>query len=129
MEIENLLKKLRHRPDLRAVILNAPRNYEEAFSKMGFSKSLDEPKSQFTLLFIRNRSELDLHVAKVISGIEDDSLFWVVYPKGGSSIKTDLNRDIIWEIIKPSGYRPVAIVSMDKDWSVMRIRLEGKVKK
>jgi len=40
MEIEILLKKLRYRPGLRASILNALSEYEEAFSSRGFSKSL-----------------------------------------------------------------------------------------
>ena len=51
----------------------------------------------------------------------------LAYPKDGSSIKTDLNRDKIWEMIKPTGYRPVALSSMDGDLSAMRIRPEGKV--
>ena len=128
MDTESLLKKLRYGTDLRAVVLNAPREYEEVLSGLGFSKSLKAPKAQFTILFIRNRSELDRLFAETIRGIEEDSLLWLAYPKGGSSIKTDLNRDIIWELIKPTGYRPVALVSIDGDWSAMRIRPEGKVK-
>jgi hypothetical protein len=128
MEIESLLKKLRYRPGLRATILNAPHEYEEAFTGLGFSRSLGTPKSQFTILFVRNRVELDRHAAETIGGIEEDGLFWLVYPKGGSSIKSDLNRDIIWELMKPTGLRPVALVAVDDDWSAMRLRPEGKVK-
>lgn len=128
MEIEDLLKKLKYHPELKAAIINTPREYEEAFSSLGFSKSLRASKSQFTILFIRNESELDRYVAETIRGIEGDSLFWIANPKGGSSIKTDLNRDIIWKLMKPTGFRPVALVSVDGDWSAMRIRPEGKVK-
>ena len=127
MDTESLLKKLRYGADLKAVVLNAPTEYEEDFN-LGFSNALKALKAQFTILFIRNRSELNRFFAETIKGIEEDSLLWLAYPKGGSSIKTDLNRDIIWELIKPTGYRPVALVSMDGDWSAMRIRPEGKVK-
>lgn len=125
MEIENLLKKLRYRPGPMATILNSPHEYGEAFGSRGFSKSLGAAKSGFTLLFVRNKAELDRYVVETIKGIEEDSLFWLVYPKGG---KSDLNRDIIWELIKPTGYRPVALVALDDDWSAMRLRPEGKVK-
>jgi hypothetical protein len=45
MEIEGLLKKLKYRPELKAAIINAPHEYEEAFSSLGFSKSLGASKS------------------------------------------------------------------------------------
>ncbi len=128
MDTEGLLKKLKYRLDLRATILNAPKEYEEVFGGLGFSKALGISKSQFTILFIRNKAELDRSFKETIGGMEEDSLFWLAYPKGGSSIKSDLNRDIIWELIKSSGYRPVSLVSMDADWSAMRVRQESKVK-
>jgi hypothetical protein len=47
---------------------------------------------------------------------------WIAYPKGGSGVDTDLNRDVGWEPVKDLGLRPVAQVSVDRIWSALRFR-------
>jgi hypothetical protein len=111
-------------PALKSTILNAPREYEE--EQLGFYNSLGEVKSQFTILFVKNKAELNKYSSETIRKIEEDNLLWIVYPKGGSSIKTDLNRGVIWEMMKPSGLRPVVMVAIDRDWSAMRLRPGGE---
>jgi hypothetical protein len=87
-----------------------------------------EEKFQFTLLFVRDKTDVEKLAKPTLEKIEPDSIFWICYPRGGASIKTDINRDILWELMKPTGYRPVSQVAIDKDWSAMRFRPEEKVK-
>lgn len=37
---------------------------------------------------------------------------------------TDLNRDILWNLVEPAGWRPVRMVALDETWSAMRFRRE-----
>lgn len=127
MELSALLGKLRYKPGMRAAALNAPPDYGEAIAGAGFAKTLGEEKAQFTILFVRNRAELDKYAAPTIAGAEEDSLIWLAYLKGGAP-KTDLNRDIIWGLLRPMEMRPVALVAVDEEWSAMRLRPEGRVK-
>lgn len=100
----------------------------EEFTKGGLSPTVDSEGYEFTLLFVTNKEEMNKWFPKVIKRIVPDSVFWLAYPKGRSKIKTDINRDKLWELMKPLGYRPVSMVSIDETWSAMRVRLADRVK-
>lgn len=58
--MENILKKLRHKPEYRGVVINAPENLAVAFARAGFSNAFAAgEKSDFTLVFAKNRNELE----------------------------------------------------------------------
>jgi hypothetical protein len=128
MDVDGLLKKRRHREGLGGVVLNAPEEIERELTSAGLTNRLGDGKSEFTILFIRSRAEAEQLFCPTVEGIEHDSLLWLAYPKGGSSIETDVNRDKLWDLLRPTGYRPVAQVSIDKDWSAIRFRPEEMVK-
>jgi hypothetical protein len=119
MDVEALLKKLRYKDEYNAIALNVPSNLSK-FSEL-FSES-SPLKAEFTILFIRNEEELNSLFKPTMLLAEHDSVFWLAYPKGSSGVKTDINRDIIWDLLKPQGYRPVSMISLDKTWSAMRVR-------
>ena len=48
-------------------------------------------------------------------------LTWIAYPKAGQ-LETDLNRDILWELLDGKGVRPVRQVALDDTWSALRFR-------
>lgn len=51
------------------------------------------------LLFTANRAEVEAFFPRVPQWLREDGLVWVAYPKGGARVKTDINRDILWNII------------------------------
>lgn len=59
---------------------------------------------------------------EVLGAAAEGGLVWLAYPKGGSGIETDVNRDILWEALKPTEWRPVRQVALDDVWSAMRFR-------
>lgn len=128
MEIEKVLKKLRFKTEHKNTLVNAPENMVEEFTKGGLSPTVDSEGYEFTLLFVTNKEEMNKWFPKVIKRIVPDSVFWLAYPKGRSKIKTDINRDKLWELMKPLGYRSVSMVSIDETWSAMRVRLADRVK-
>jgi hypothetical protein len=128
MEIEKILKKLRYKEEIKGTILNAPKKINDEFKRKGFESKVKKD-SQFTILFVQNKTEFEEHIQSTIDKIEFDSLFWLVYPKGTSKIKTDVNRDILWKLAEPYGYRPVSQVAIDSDWSAMRFRPIKEVKR
>ena len=44
------------------------------------------------------------------------------YPKGGRKAGTDLNRDILWNLMQGRGLVGVTLVAVDNEWSAMRFR-------
>lgn len=49
-------------------------------------------------------------------------MIWVAYPNGSSRVKTDINRDILWEMLKIQNIRPVSQIALDDTWSALRFR-------
>ena len=127
MEIEKILKKMRYQNEDKGAVLNAPKEINNEFKKIGFDNNVKK-NSQFTILFVKNKTEFDKLMKPTINKIEYDSMFWVAYPKGTSKIETDVNRDILWKLTEPYGLRPVSQVAIDSDWSAMRFRPIEKVK-
>lgn len=58
----------------------------------------------------------------IFSRLKAGGLAWAAYPKGGSKVSTDLNRDILWKLIELLGWRPVRMVALDETWSAMRFK-------
>jgi hypothetical protein len=128
----DLAKKLRLYNAKRALILNAPDDYVELLGELpeglGVARELGEGYD-FAHLFVRDREELEEHIGAVLGAIKQDAILWISYPKGGSGVETDLNRDKLWEALSERGIRPVAQVSIDEVWSAMRFRPYEKVGK
>jgi hypothetical protein len=49
-------------------------------------------------------------------------MLWVTYHKGTSKVKTDINRDTINAYAHSIGWEGVAMISIDDDWSAMRLK-------
>lgn len=128
MDLEAVLRKLRHRSEYKSVVLNAPDSLAPEFEGAGFPSDMESDDYEFTLLFVRNKEETLNNFQPTVERIKHDSVFWLAYPKGTSKIETDVNRDKFWKMLEPYGYRPVSMVAIDSDWSAMRLRPTEKVK-
>ncbi len=114
----------------KGVVINAPKDIEAEFKKLGFKSSLDKTeKSTDTLVFIKDSKEYLGFLKKDLNRIEPDSVLWFAYPKGTSKVKTDINRDSIRETGKGYGITTVAAISIDDTWSALRFRPIDKVGK
>jgi len=74
------------------------------------------------LLFANTLAEAERLAPAGIASIKMDGLLWIAYPQGTAKVKTDVNRDRLWEAIKPMGWLAVRQVALDDTWSAMRFR-------
>ena len=130
MAESSVIKKLRLKPGQKAVIMNAPQGFVDGLGSLPegvriFLEGVDD--AEFMLLFVKDKTELDRYFDQALQSIVYDGLFWLAYPKGGSKIKSDLNRDILWKLLSTRGIRPVAMISIDEVWAAMRFRPEQEV--
>lgn len=103
--------------------------------KPGQSISVIEPRAGFDLeaeasgesdadgilIFVKDKADLARHQATAVESARDDRLTWIAYPKAGQ-LDTDLNRDILWELLQGQGVKPVRQVAVDDTWSALRFR-------
>ncbi|MHA8050315.1 hypothetical protein V7S79_04300 [Aquirufa sp. ROCK-SH2] len=125
--MQDTIKKFKFKAP--GIVLNAPKNIEEEFIKMGFNTHFDVSKSSNTLVFLSNKEEFMSFLQTDLSNIEFDSVLWFAYPKGTSKINTDINRDILRVSGEEFGITTVTAIAIDETWSALRFRPIEKVGK
>jgi hypothetical protein len=125
MTQSKLASRLRLHTARRALFLNAPDSYLELLGDLPAELEVEQvPEGEFDFahLFAQDNAELQQYVDQLLRAVECDALLWISYPKGSSGVKTDLSRDILWELLLEKGIRPVSQVSVDSTWSAIRFR-------
>jgi hypothetical protein len=126
-----LTKKLQIKPNSRWLLHNAPANFldsllplpddvEIVFNTVGSFNGI--------LLFIINSQELAPELKVIIPVLNDDAVFWIIYPKKTSKIATDLEMMSSWTEPAVYGLRPVASAAVNETWTALRFRPQDKVK-
>lgn len=110
--------KLQIKPGQRVAVLHAPAGVE-----LGLPESaIDDPAAaDAVVVFVADRTELDDRGDVLVEAARRDALAWVAYPKAGQ-LGTDLNRDLLAELLAARGMRGVRQISIDAVWSALRFR-------
>jgi len=130
--VSSLIKKLRVQPQQRMLLLNAPEGYVESLGELPEGCEISQQAQGqygFVHLFVRNSQDLERWLSTASDAVEYDGLFWISYPKRSSKVETDLTRDVLWELMKATPYRPVTQISIDEVWSALRFRPAERVGK
>jgi hypothetical protein len=110
--------KLQIKPGQRIAILHAPEGVDIGVSA---DATEDSGAPEVVLLFVTNRGEVHDRRAALVDAARRDALAWVAYPKAGQ-LGTDLNRDVLADILTRHAIRPVRQISIDDVWSALRFR-------
>lgn len=81
----------------------------------------DEP-ADVVLVFALNQKELDQWFPAALTRLGDKGSLWIAYLKHSAPKATDLDRDFIYAYGKERGVTAVALISMDGDWSAVRLK-------
>ena len=125
----DLLKKLRLSPGARALVINPPQGYLENLGQAVHTAPDGSKPYDFVQVFAKDSAEFFDLTPPAVKAVVFDGLFWLSYPKKSGKIVSDLNRDILWELMKATipGLRPVTQISIDETWSALRFRPTEKV--
>jgi len=115
----DLAGKLQLKPGQSVSIVNAP---AEAALAIADHPPADRPDdADAVIVYCTNQAELARLRDDVVSPARRDALTWVAYPKA-RQLDTDLNRDVLAELVRAHGVRPVRQVALDDVWSALRLR-------
>ena len=124
-----LLKKLLLKPGMHALLLNPPIGYSDLFHEPApDSTAGPDARYDWVQLFAKDRSELDLFAGVALGAVKEQGILWITYPKKTSNLMSDLNRDVNWEHLLQSTWRPVTQIAIDDTWSALRFRPSAQVK-
>jgi hypothetical protein len=129
---QNLLEKLHLQEEKNILIQGLPSSIEKQFVKLSFAKNvtplLKSRKIDFALVFAVNENQLTCILKDVLPALQEESKFWIAYPKSTSKIATDLNRQCSWDCVRTAGYDLADEVALDHVWSAMRFNKAAAVK-
>ena len=120
-----LVEKLRLEPGLRCLLVSAPENFIELLEDLPpgirFQTRLTD-EYDWAMLFASGTELLIEIIPAVLRSLVEDGILWISFIKRSSRKKTDLNREILWNIMHSHGYKAVTHVYLDPDWTAMRFR-------
>ncbi|MBW8010701.1 MAG: DUF3052 family protein [Chloroflexi bacterium] len=73
--------------------------------------------------FVSTRNELEKMLPEFKQYLKPDGKLWVTYPKGTSKLASEINRDSIYSFALSLGLKTVSMISVDEDWSAMRMKI------
>lgn len=121
----SLAQKLQLKPGQTLSIHNPPPTYLARLTAEMDTVTVTDQKlaaAPAVMLFVNSLEEAVHFVPGASATVAADGLFWIVYPKQSSGIKTDVNRDTLWQAVEKMGWRPVRQIAVDETWSAVRFR-------
>ena len=113
----------------RSVLLVNP--FEGFLDLLGFLSEnavhLDETSNPVDIIqfFVKSQQELEEFLPKLKPSLKPGGMIWLTYTKGTSKLAGDIHRDTINACAKSLGMEGIAIISIDRDWSALRLKVVG----
>ena len=82
----------------------------------------EDEEADVVLLFALNKVDLDKWWDRALARLGEKGSLWIAFMKQSAPKATDLNRDVIYEYASERGVTGVALISMDADWSAVRLK-------
>jgi len=123
-----LARKFAIKPGNTVRVLNAPDGYADLLSELPEGARVvgaGEGQTDVVVLFGAMRAELEGAIGDALNVVKAGGVFWAAYPKGGRS---DLKREVMWEVFEPYGWQAVSQIAIDDTWSALRFRPSADVK-
>jgi len=125
MSDKTVAEKLFLKPGSPLLVVNGPSNLKSLVGPLPPEAKLatdGSSKADVVILFARNRKELEANLSKLKKRLNPNGSLWVAYTKATSKQKADINRDSIREYAATVGLTTVALISIDADWSCLRLK-------
>lgn len=133
--MDAVFKKMNFKNHKQILVLNTPESFKTNMASMAgltdfYTDLTALEQLHFTIVFVTEQHEIDDLAPQIVAKLEGDALVWFCYPKKSSKkYNCNFNRDTGWQIMGKHGLEPVRIVAVDKDWSALRFRKVGFIKK
>ena len=122
-----LAKKLRLAPDHHVAVINSPLGYLDQLAPAAADLyTALKPSTLYDAvqLFVNNVEELRALGPSAIKAVRPDGLLWIV-TRGSTDLPATpwwTKRDVLGEITGETGYKPVAFVKVDDNWTALRFK-------
>ena len=125
MSEKSVAQKLLIKEGRTVLFVNPPPGYVSGLGALpaGVKLLKSHGTADLIQLFVKSRAELERELPKLKRALAPGALLWVTYPKVTSRMKGDINRDSIAAYARTVGMDGVSMVSVDDDWSALRLKV------
>ena len=126
MSDKPIASRLFIRPGNKFLLVNPPSGYIAQMGELPEGCTLlHEANNPVDVIqaFVSNRAELEAQLPRLKELMAPKGMIWITYHKGTSKVKTDINRDTINAYAQSIGLTGVAMISIDDDWSALRLKI------
>jgi hypothetical protein len=125
--VATIFEKLNLKNQETVVVINSPQSFDDELRQLKGVKIVRDTQGissvEFALAFVTECREVDRAARKLLKKAAADVILWFAYPKGTSkTIKSEVNRDTGWDVLRRAGFDTVRLVAIDADWSALRFR-------
>lgn len=134
INVNAIFKKLQFKDFDKIYVLNAPPEFNPHLDEMAeitLVKKSPNCKQQydFVLCFVKSCDDILKYAQKAADKLKKDAILWFAYPKKSSRKYTsDISRDGGWQPLGDLGFEGVRMISIDDDWSALRLRQAQYIK-
>ena len=114
-----LQKKLGMKPGHRVAFVDAPAGFAEQFSDVEVLARLRRPLD-VVVLFANSQRDLMRRVPAAAAAMMDDGGLWVAWPKKASKVTTDLDENVVRDLILSDVFVDNKVCAIDDIWSGLR---------
>jgi len=117
-----LIKKLGIQENSALLTIRAPGNYFELLeADISHQLTPDKSKADILHIFAEKRAALEDDFASIIAVAKPAAAVWISWYKKSAKIPTDVNEDVIREIVLPTGWVDVKVCAVSDIWSGLKI--------
>ncbi|MFZ0531593.1 MAG: hypothetical protein WAM09_00300, partial [Anaerolineales bacterium] len=123
---KSIAQKLFIKPGNKFLLIDPPAGYLAQMGELPEGTIILSDSSclvEVIQVFVTNRAELIEQLPRLKQLLAPKGIIWVTYHKGTSKVKTDINRDTINTYAHTIRLEGVAMISIDEDWSALRLKL------
>lgn len=121
--VQTLFEKLNFKDERNVLIQGVPVSIERSFGKIGYMKHvtplLRKNKIDFALLFSIDKTQLERILDEVLEHLALNGRLWIVYPRPGSKIFSNLNTQSAWHFLRDKEYHLVRTVEVESVYNAV----------
>jgi hypothetical protein len=117
-----LPRKLGIGPGLSVGLIGAPDSFAETLAVPPGARLSTSLRGTLDVIvfFTRRRAELERRLPGLRRALDPSGGLWIAWPKRASGVATDINEDVLREVILPTGLVDNKVCAIDETWSGLR---------
>lgn len=123
---KSISDKLKIKAGYTLLTLNAPTDFKKGLVGLPIGVKITNTGNDYNQVhwFVKNKTQLEKEMSKVLKLVKPEVVVWVYYPKGTSGIQTDLTRDKGWDCLLAEGDKLtwISLISFNDTWSTFGFR-------